>query len=309
MSTSNRKGSNPQRDHHVVPRYYLSGFAIPKDKSFIWAYKKSVGYNPPKAPRNPSKLSIKKNAGIVRDFYAHFPTGSSPDYDSIEKLLKEQEDSALPVLRKIRNFEVIDETEKAAFASYICHMIRRSEFARNFVRGVVNPLIDEFKQNGTIKNIVASALEAKIQRLRGQGVQSDDIARIANIEDVTEQVTAILRADPNSYKEAHLFMQRKQFSKLHEHLVEMSWVFIRSPEDEYFITSDNPICSTGTKSENNGLIFPISLNLCLMIFRGGEGPIRFQQFDSNAVQTINAITARRCISYFFASENNATLMP
>ena len=303
-----RRDSKPQRDHHVIPRYYLSGFEIPNDHPFIWVYQKGIGYNPPKAIRNPSKLSTKKNAGIIRDFYAHYSVGREPDYDSVEKSLKAHEDAALHVLKKIREFGLINEEEKQIFATYIVHIIRRSQFARNFTSQVITPLIEEFHANGVIRATVACYWDALNEVRLRKGRPPLGALNVQTLESLAEMTTETLKSDPNSSREAHLYMQNAPIGELRKRLIETSWVFFRVSGEDRFITSDNPIYSPGMKSEADGLAFPISSELCLMAFRGIDGPTRFQEVDSEAVRSMNQITAGRCISHFFSSENRSSLI-
>src|SRR6185295_6805696 len=102
-----------KREHHVIPRLYLKGFAESEAKPFIWVYTKGRPFKPGGGTLikyNPARIPIRKAAAIP---YAYSFTNSAGvfDADTYENELERLEKPSDPIIRKIRNREMISQEE------------------------------------------------------------------------------------------------------------------------------------------------------------------------------------------------------
>jgi hypothetical protein len=75
-------GSNPKRNHHILPALYLKGFATAPTEPFLWVYKRGYEYCRTDRERdgNPYKQSIRRLGS--RDFYAYPTETGTYDFEA-----------------------------------------------------------------------------------------------------------------------------------------------------------------------------------------------------------------------------------
>ena len=97
------KINQPKRNHHVLPRLYLKGFAIKNDQPHIWVYKRGEPYNPGKGKitNNPYHRSI-DDAGAELDFFADPKRDGSTDFETFENIMESLEKPANTIFAKLR---------------------------------------------------------------------------------------------------------------------------------------------------------------------------------------------------------------
>jgi RNase P/RNase MRP subunit p29 len=241
-----------KKRHHYIPKFYLSGFTVPKEPKMIWVY--------PKDGSEPFKTNI-INVGVEKNFYA----AQHEDGKMLEDYLAEKiEDPATPIIRKLRGNIKIGANEKRVLATYLVGMLTRVPTNRDRVSEDIPRRVVEAQKN-TLKQIENQKTKLpkenkRISKLKSQVIESFKIIERDLIEELS-----LPYFDENLITIIHI----------------MNWSLFTCCENSTFVTSDNPFCFTediGLVNDEGYFIFPLSTGLLLT---GGWAPEGIKDFDIN----------------------------
>jgi len=268
-------------DNHEIPKYYLNGFCdsqIP----FLWVFERNKPFTPGKkrGKNNPLWTSVSK-IGLRADGYGIIVPGEPLDF-SFETKLQRQEHMADIPLKKIRTFMIINRHEKEAVVRYVLLMrkrlSRRDITAKKILNSNINNLPwDYWQRELAFKGNFTRALEltdAKKQLL------SEPIQ------------TRLLRES---------MIMGYEMSQAA--LLEMTWNFLITPVNEYFLTSDNPVIF----DENQGLaksplIFPVGKRVALLAQWSQTNDLSYRSVSIEETRQINSIIIQTATKELYSPE-------
>lgn len=279
--------TNPKRNHHILPKLYLSGFIITPGQPFIWAYKRGEKYNPGngKITNNPCKHSIGRLT--ARDFYAYPVEDGTKDFDSYENFLEKLEKPADQVFRKLRSRQTITSKEKQIFCLYLVQMVKRVPAHR--------------KELSDIAKIVATTYEMPQEAMARLNLPNDETTRRR-----VKQLTARLSQQEGFDNRIHLkVLSLVTSSLLLDVLAKMSWRFFVAPPNHRFLTGDNPVFFTrpiGLDKADSEISFPISSEICLAA-SNRVYPEGFIEAPTQIVKELNRRTATHALQFLYSSQS------
>lgn len=116
-----------KREHHAIPRFYLSGFAH-AGSSFVWAYRRGRPYSPGKKKgRDNPYLAALGVTTTERDRYTVVDLNGTRHFNLIEDMMREWEEFGKPAIIRIRERQALNHADKERLARYIGCMWRRVE--------------------------------------------------------------------------------------------------------------------------------------------------------------------------------------
>ena len=194
--------------HHYVPQKYLRGFAETGNLDAIWMYDKRL-----RQFTNPGIKSVAQESG----FYAN---------DVEEQLNELVEKPANKVLDKLRNQERITETDRIHLGVYIATMLKRVPKRRTEAYSLLPSVFEK-----TITKV-----RTQIQEL-GQTTQNKELFERRLLE-----VEAAEKKLQNEVPDFLIEQIRQPWAseEMISAICTMAWRIARSPESDFFITSDNP---------------------------------------------------------------------
>jgi len=253
-------GTKQEQDkhrHHKQPQFFLKGFAFVNSgyqkKPDIWVYKKKHPY---KDGINPSLESV-KDTGYGRDFYAFTKEDGTEDFNTYEnRLMREFEQPAQPILGKIIRLEEINEKEKEIFSKFIASMITRGDWGKDKSKVAMELAIKaQLSANPNLPESVLKIFDDEISKLKSNG------------EIYREQI--ISKAD-----------------LIAGYVKDMVWNFWISPKIVNYLTSDNPVSYSQLRHEEGYLIFPICSNICLYATWHGSKDKMFKEVTTKIVEEV-----------------------
>jgi uncharacterized protein DUF4238 len=280
------------KSHHFVQRAYLEGFQNPEleknNQPAIWVY--LPGKSP--FPQRPERVA-------KRNYYYCHREEEKRRFDA-EHHIQKLEDVSLPALRALRDgkFDVSKE-ERLTFAGYIAlshvrvptfersidrltsiMMAKRVEFVTHNDRALGRAVIELNKKSG--ENVTPEEFR---KRLTGGNVVVSQTNRGWSLNQMFNML---------------LYLQQVIF--------EMNWMFLCAPpEDDGFITSDNPVALFDPLSQHGvgfastraaHFIFPISRGICLVA--GHLPSVGTMRINPSRVRAINRSIISRADSQLYA---------
>lgn len=248
-----------KRNHHLIPRSYLKGFAIPSKLSHTFVYSRGLSFAPrgARTGRNPSCRPLRQ-AGATRDAYAFTEADGTVNYEQVENELEQIERRGDPILKKIRNEETISTAEKHRFAEYVGFMIKRVRARDLATKTQVDQLVDSQDWEDLQRRL---QLVGNFSAARHIANRDEWLPRMKD----SVQKTSITKGLPTVLKA----------------LRNMRWRFLRAPEGSCFVTSDNPVVfdrSLGLGKFASVLTFPLSSEVTLQVdWRIGEDLTHYDQ--------------------------------
>jgi hypothetical protein len=221
--------------NHYLPQFYLKGFTESPNIKTIWVYRKG--------DEEPFKTSIRKIAQENKLY--------SPEME--QYLANEVEEPANKVIRKIREKRPLLYEEKVTLSKYMMTLWKRvpqrkiwaEEKAPEIMDSVFDRIDNELVELGKQKPSKIEIVEKRRNELRELRVNKN-IDFIYNIwqENIPPDKT------PQSV----------------DVLSQMTWRFLVVGDEQYFITSDNPLFFfkwMGIGKKESEVTFPISKNIAL----------------------------------------------
>jgi len=221
--------------NHYVPQYYLRGFSVAPMSDLIWVYRRGT--------EDVFKTAI-HNIAQENNFYP----------DDMEKYLADEiEGPANAVLQKIQALKALTLEDKEVLSKYMMVLWKRVPEHKNWLKNkapeIMNPVFEridnelvELGKKYPEKMDLVERRRKELQELRT--TKESDILHdiwLANMPaDKTPQTLGVLS--------------------------QMTWRFYTTREDEYFITSDNPLFFfrwMGIGKEQSEVTFPITQNIAL----------------------------------------------
>lgn len=250
---------------HYVPQFYLKGFSVAADSDLIWVYRKGA--------EEAFKTAI-HNIAQENRLYSR---------EMEEYLANIVEAPANIIIQKIRDLQILTYEDKVTLSNYMMALWKRVPKQKKMVRDkapeIMNPVFEridnELIEQGNKYPSKINLVEKRRRELREQrnSKENEFIYDIwlANIPpDKTPQSVDVLS--------------------------QMTWRFLLAENEQYFITSDNPLFFfpwMGIGKEHSEVAFPITKKIALwatwrMDLNEGFFPTRTQ-----VVKEIN----RRTVSY------------
>jgi len=251
------------RKHHYVPRFYLANFSsFDGQKHRLWVYEKG---------REP-RISTPVHEGYSNDFYAFLENGQRNT--EVEKWLANLETAVAPLIAElVQGKRGPSPNERVVLAAFMGTLFTRTPFGRQMDEKLFAPAV-------TNRAKAAAHDPEAFYKLYGEldpELPSQEWAEQAR-QDVLSGKSEELEAD-ESFRLASMIQVGIQYRKV---LSEMDWQFIHSPDDQLFITSDNPvICEMGDPNDpravhlrsgpnhpNAAAWLPLTSRVCLLMHRG-----------------------------------------
>jgi hypothetical protein len=260
---------------HYIPQYYLSGFSDPLKPSNIWVYEKGCNQI--------NMIPIK----VVASENKRWP----PETESY--LANNVENPATPVIKKIRNRELITINEKHTLACYMIIMAKRVPRGLERMKSLAPKVIEDMfnKLQGDILQLIKEypskrdALEAKLNELPSLKLQYEtefpvDIWYQNLKPDMSPQLLTILP--------------------------QMTWIFLTSDRGQPFLTNDNPFFfdeGLGIGKPESEITFPISSDLTLWANWNKNLKEGYGHAQESIIREINRRTASNATRYVYYSQN------
>lgn len=295
------------RQHHYVPRFYLSGFADPtilqrENREVIWVYERG------KDPRRSSP----RNEAKQRDFYSCKQDGSKDT--GAEKWFANLEQRVAPIIAGLmRDRRDITESEKAWLALFAGTMQVRTPAGRRLAGNRIDPLVTKIMKEAA----------ADVSTFRKFVEENSDPAYMGdfNVEDA-EQVEGLRQAFLNGRGEEisaapdfQLISMIEVGKKVGGVLFEMNWQTIYCESQERFLTSDDPVTCwvmdvkanrlhlrEGVDRPGANVWFPLCSGICLRMTRDCD-PGAGRWIDSG-IRYINKTIIMCADRWIYASERS-----
>lgn len=245
---------------HYLPQFYLKEFTDPEtpkgQEPYLWIYKYESRKWEKKAPRN---IACKP------DFYTVIGQ-QGKRWDGIEDALSVVEGKTASVYRsKVYNREFLESEEKAVIAEFVALMMVRVPRFLNMIDSLMSKALTRMMR-------ICFARPEGIKELKKWYKKSKGKEMPENFD--------MSRLDPSRYKISIsksflLKMIIKPIRQVANIIYSMTWTFLHTTEQAWFITSDSPFFMWNPKSKlawyGHGLIFPdievsvpFSRQICLL---------------------------------------------
>ncbi|RYZ89568.1 MAG: DUF4238 domain-containing protein [Proteobacteria bacterium] len=284
------KPQNPSRKHHILPRFYLRGFAMPTDPTSIWVYRRGKIYLPGKSSdiNNPCPTSIKKTA-MKLDYFSYLDVNGLQDYETIEHELQKRESTDAALLRKMIGGEKLPWQEREDFCRFIFLIYFRSP-----ARQLQFPkLWGDVYGESFLTNLI-NEIEVEI----GKPLKPFQIDLLRNVSEYSPEDVERVRQQSILNK----------VPRCVDALVQMRWTVIHAPLKSYFITSDNPVLFTPLGGPDAELFFPLSSRLALWATNFHVPTIGTAHVNESFVQMTNSSVCQAALSQTYACRQSGDLV-
>jgi len=268
LSALAAKGIMVTKRNHYVPRFYLEHFLTPGAKTFF-VYYKADGRVVPQTPIDTAAENY---------LYTYTKADGSKD-DSLEtQVFCPVENLAKPVLDRWRvpgaSIEIEDIPRVSPFLSFIHTRVpRQIEIVKEL--GV-------FTQVRSIKQLAEKPeeIEKFIAYLRRQN--DPNIPTVSEMQDLCRNVDKHVKLAANTHPAVVMSISLSE--KINELLLRMNWALCEASGSIKFITCDSPFVSFVPDHDGHAMFganfmspdivisFPISPEVCLIIYRNGSPP-------------------------------------
>jgi hypothetical protein len=281
----------PKRNHHVVPAFYLKGFGVEPDYKHVWEYCRKLPYKAGKRRgfHNPCLLSIKRKAGVIRDYYSYETLADGEKHEELENILEQQEQIGQEALRQIRAGAPIDMQGKVELSFYIEMMLMRVPSRMKEAA----PLMDE-------------AMGAW---------QWDLLARMAADEGRFAEALQLTRNRETARAKIKRELLRKgmtlRSSMIVGTIAKMAWAFLKVTDNQFFIATDNPAVfdrALGLGRENSWLVFPVSSRVALVARHSATPDISYLYASEDQVKQVNQQMLRSAEEHVYACKDEAWIL-
>lgn len=280
--------SKPKR-HHVLPEFYLNGFA--KEGRFFVFDRSSKEY----------RQQTPKNTAVEGHYYAFINTEGKIDY-SIETMLSRFESEAKKVLEKFSSGEDISEGDRGWFAYFLAFLFSRvPRFERE---------INEIADKGA--KLLAKAHFSTVDAIDQYFSETGDRDRSFSAEEfhrfIHEEEYSVV-GNRNITVETML----DQAPRIAELLGTMNWTVVRADRDNGFVTSDSPFAFLLSRSQQTqgavlGIgspqvrkVVPLTRNMALVIGSHGFN-LRYARANRDLVREVNLQIAYESERFLIAAD-------
>lgn len=285
--------------HHYVPQFYIKLFKIPETKAGVFMYERN-------------KEPTQKNAANIvfkRGFYNYTEKNTGKKTEALEKTFSEIEDKVKPIIDSL----VVDQTkqltekEKANLIYYIAHqrtrnMAYRETLKTNYTAALQSMLAVEVGGLTEFREKIDGVTSGKISDEKVEVYRKKVLDNKYNFELRNEE--ALLHQALKSAQIAYSILMKKSVS------------FYKSTNNNYFITSDNPV-NVHFDSPFEGIYgdgglmhsvvtFPICPNLTL-ILANDERKQDAVEIEPNLVDRLNVMQCWSSLDYLFADRSSSKI--
>jgi hypothetical protein len=289
----------PKIRHHYLPRFYLDGFADPRD-GCIWVYEKGKG--------EVIRTTSRRHA-VERHYYSFTKPDGTKDSDTIEDCFSDVEMHVPPIIRKLEAREVLNDNDRHIFSMFLGLMMTRVPNFRKNIEKMYAAMTDQFNR------VLASDESAFRTAMEKYERETGDVSNIP-IEKMRQYVLS------DEYKivatpAASLPHVGMGFD-LAPVFYGMTWTLIPATEDYKFVTSDNPLYYTdpthdphspygvGLSHKNIEITFPITRKVALLA-TWDRAPTGYIRSLSQIVKAISGRTVMAAERYVYSSQHSPGL--
>lgn len=281
---SSKNNSKPKK-HHYLSKMYLEYFC--QNGSF-WVFDRI---------KNEYRKQTPLRTTVIKGFYS-IEEDSGNKNINVENFLSEIEGFTKPILEKINNLEEISFDEKSLLSLFIAIQ----KFRVPYFKKVVNEFNE--KMTKTILKDLYSSEEVVKNLLKKQEERTGKTIKIS-----AKKLIDFVQSDRyciETHRNESIFMMLTLCEKFSNFFRQMDWIFLISPDDSSFLTSDNPFIFISSPLENNLIsrenkyfipgarkLIPMSNSICLLMLDKGTN-IKYKQIHRNSVQKINLIITENC---------------
>jgi len=299
------------KKHHLLPRFYLSGFCNPeihkgedheRDRSRcrVWVHDKEAS-----AEQDAVRERGVKNLSVERHYCsADLPTGGR-DAEP-ERLLSKVEDQAARITRNLYYGANLSPEDRAELALFAASMKFRVSSFRPWLNDFAQQYVEHRKQH------LFPNVEALDDYLQAKGVPTQEMPGIveqlfADLQDPNRKVDM-----PKNYALTRMF---EHAQLVREHLFSYDWTFAWAADGTSFVTSDDPFLvldenwqapssySSGIGIATYGAqkLLPLNQHVCLAI--GTGAPVtRHIRLNRQAVRGLNLRQANHYARWLIARD-------
>lgn len=268
---------------------------------FVWVYKKDDGAI--------IKSSVKDTA-VHRHYYSFKTQSGTRDSQTLEKRFSEIEGSTAKIFKKIVDQQSLSNEERSLFAFFLALILTRVPNFRDNIENATAQLMkrmsiimashkDHFETH--IKNFerkTGEKIEMPVEELRQYILKGEYDVKVGNPD----------------YSLSFMFENAKEIAPI---FYEMRWAFFETTNNQYFLTSDNPLYYTdptykpgsfygvGLLNKKIEVTFPVSKNL--MFLATWEGPEGYLSSNQKIRDIFNRRTIISAQNFVFAPENSTAL--
>ncbi|MCK5613866.1 DUF4238 domain-containing protein [Candidatus Pacearchaeota archaeon] len=274
-----------KKKHHYLPTFYLKYFC--KNGEVCFFDKKNSVYR-----NQPPKKAFKK------DNYNTFISEDGTRNLTVENALAEIEDKTKPIIEKVENRKPISVKEKEDLSVFVGLFKTRVPKFRKFV-GEIYKVIEKDLSLRKENEVIFSRKESD-----GEEVKA-----------TSKDVLSILQGEINK-KNLSLEQMLSLVLKIAGQIKQMNWLFLCSPKQTSFVTTDNPFTliyppnckdnfpgEVGIITKGARKIIPISQKTCLMIYDKGA-ITEYRNVTKKQVRIINVNVAKNCDRYVIGRDKN-----
>ena len=286
---------NVPRRNHYIPQFYLKNFTI---NNLLYEYDKANNNTECRSPRG---VGWHPYFNIFIDYHLRKNAG-------LEIFLNFTEDRAAVAIQKIIKNDALSDPEMVDFIFFLSMMnFRVPKFKKyvreNFLEKEKNDFFEEFKSIEKRKEFIQ---DFNNKTKKQTGITTDNFFEKVYVSDEAFEDGVFF-----SYMIKSAFDNVKEFIK-------KDWYFIKTQNDNFFITSDDPLATLkaatyklkaleAIKRDNSTdlYIVPISKNLVLFLFKNDSNEElsikgRFELNKTDAVIEIDRMILQESFNFIYS---------
>jgi uncharacterized protein DUF4238 len=231
---------------------------------------------------------------MKRDYYTYTTRRGTRDFNTYENKLEKLKKLSDSVLRKIGSHQMICDSEKRTFASYISMMERRVPRRREKTKNLWPEVLESIKSWSKIIRWLDSE-EAE--------TSPDDVETLSRLSMIRDKVNMLIEDYRKKIPEDLFLGTMVMESWLIPIIYSMNWQFLVARDGMEFVTSDKPVFfeEFGLNKPYSEITFPISTDIALAASWHTELGEGFFPATDAAVEEINWRTASAATCHVFAS--------
>jgi len=284
-----------KKRHHYISRFYLEGFIDPNNKPYIWVYEKG----------NPNIIKATAgNIAVQKHYYAFTTPEGEKDSETFENLFAEIEGKVAPILKKIKDHEILNDQERFLFAIFLAFTMTRVPSYRENIERATGELIKKINMILASHPTGFKSMIKKFERDTGSkiGMPIEDFQKFVLDGEYDVKVNS-------QFSLGMVTPSAKEFAPI---FYRMNWAFLEATHDYKFVGSDNPLFfidpthdprsfyGVGLLNKNVEVSFPISKDLMFLgTWQKLEG---YKHCDNRLVKEMNRRTVISALRFVFSSQ-------
>lgn len=296
------------RQHHYIPRFYLSGFVDPRilrreNRETLWVYEQS------QVPRASSPAKEARR----RDFYS-YGEGLARN-TTVEGWLSILEENVAPIIRSLRQTERnITESERELLALFVGITRVRTPAQRRLAENRINPFVNKIFKEAAADSSTFPAFIA--QNYDPAYMENFDPADTLQVEALRQSILDGRLEQASSGTDFELSSMIEVGRKIGELLFEMNWQVLRTDDQEPFLTSDDPVVNFTMDERRNKLFlrqgetqpgvkvfFPLCREICVLVAKDRHPGYGYWTSRAS-VRALNKLLIMSADRWVYASEQS-----